>query len=69
MLISGLALVGLAFTMIDRGWLKTSPWGPIQHPAAMIVATVGMVLGLSAAHVRKKAIARQENPINRDPDF
>lgn len=69
MLFSGLALVGLAFTMIDRGWLKIAPWGPIDHPVAMVVATVGMILGISAAHVRKKALARQDDPLNRHPDL
>ena len=69
MLISGLALVGLAFTMIDRGWLKIAPWGPINHPVALLVATVGMILGFCAAHLRKKALASQDDPLNRHPDL
>jgi len=50
----GLALVFVAFLMLDRAWWQVlPPWGPVRHPAAAVVGGSGLVLCLGAARWRR----------------
>lgn len=53
MLASGLVLLIVGFTMLDRGWLadRIAPLGPIDHPAAAIVGLIGLALCVAAAEL------------------
>ncbi len=58
LLLIGLILMAVGFTMLDRGWLQNliPRVGPVTHPMAALVGLIGFTMFLIGA-----AVLRHEN--------